>query len=125
MKIRGKAFAPEEKVVQRTSGLRSSRPNARDLFLLTLGLFRLLAGLPRGVLHAEADADLAQEVVGRSAAGEDPHEIVGDLVPLTLHVQNHALLFKLHRVRLEDYFDLSRTHAFFDAFGVALLDARE
>src|SRR5215472_2950540 len=66
MKIRDKAFSPEEKVVQRTSGLRSSRYNRRQLFLFSFGLFGLLAGFARGVLHAEADAGFKQ---GGVAAG--------------------------------------------------------
>src|SRR5947209_1397134 len=113
----------EEKACRKMS---VSRPDGRLQLLLERDrLLDFLAAFRCHVAHAKPDTDLLQKIGGRRSAGEDPHEVIWDLLLRSFYVDNHGFRFELQRIGFEEHFDLAALNAFLDALGVTLLDTHE
>jgi hypothetical protein len=77
------------------------------------------------VLSAKTDADFFQKSRRWFAASKYPNIVVGEYLRLACHIEHHGILFDLHRVGIEEHFQVSLAHAFLDALGISFLDARE
>src|SRR6185312_4144562 len=88
-------------------------------------LFQFGAGLVSYVRGSECHANFLEEIIWRRAAGENPHDVVGDLLRLPIHLQHRALRLEFDWRRIEQDFDFPRAHVFFDPLGVAVFDAAE
>src|SRR6185369_68822 len=110
--------------ILRRGSVRSS-DGLREGQLDQSGLLGFFASFDDEVAVAEANADLLQEIVGRSSAGEDPNEIVGDLQRVSGDVNDNRFRLEFNGVGLEQDFYFAGAHEFFDPLVVAILDSAE
>ena len=101
------------------------RRGLSELFSRSLSLFGFLAGFQSQIPCSEPNADLLQEIIGRRAAGKNPHKIVRHLLPHALNVKDDRIRLEFDWIRLKEHFDFSGAHAVFDALRVPLFDAAE
>ena len=51
--------------------------------------YGLFAAYQSQVLRAKAYADLIREVIGRCAAGKNPHKVIGNHLARALHIEDN------------------------------------
>ena len=96
------------------------------------GFLGLCFGFPDGadavgsdVALADADTNFLEEGGGRFAASKGPDEIVGESLLEAVDVDDDGVLAELDGIGIEQHGELAFAREFFDALGVAILDARE
>ena len=94
----------------------------RKLSSRSLGLFGFVTCLHRYIPLSKAYADLLQEIIWRGSTREDPDEVVWNLLPDTLYIENDRIYFEFHWIRLKKYLNFSVAHAVFNSLYVSLLD---